>query len=83
MGKKEGNETTAVDTNEDYINQRVEQLQVMPIFSDCDKDDARMWLEHNDSGFQFLDDVEILSFVQEGSQIHVVTDDEDSSDAYI
>lgn len=40
-----------------------------------------MWLEHDsDSGFQFLDDEEII-FLQGETQIHVATDDEDLSEA--
>ena len=43
-----------------------------------------MWLEDdNDSGFQFLNDEDIVSAVQKENEIHVVTDDEDSTEGQV
>lgn len=68
-------ETVNLETND--LNEFVDLFSSIPGFTDCDRDDAVDWLNHdaNDPGYQIFDDDEIVSSLKNPDEDH----DNDSS----
>lgn len=66
LGESDKDINDSLDTLEVDLNNMVDELfpQILG-FSECDREDSRVWFENDDSGFQILNDNEIVSIVQE------------------
>ena len=71
----ENEETNDVGVTGD-LHDIADMFQTIPGFSDCNKNDAQLWLEnYNDPSYQILNGDEVLSFTQKGEYTLVADED--------